>query len=418
MNERNALFRPEVVVHRSQQSFSVLMDFHYGLLPVLCWLLIILSIFGLTLLALVNYRETETAAGILQPSNGSQKIVAPTASMVKQVMVKEGQSVDKGQILVALSLSVFNYAGKLSQFSQIQQLQSEQTLLRKQIEIQGEIQHQASAGRLVVRASLQTSIETADREARLLVLQLGTSERALDSVALLLESASVSQSQYDQYHAAYLGLLRQQQEIAQRRQQLSRQLNELMAQQLQSELHFKQEQLESLNRLDVFDYEIETLSHQEAFTVVAEAEGVVAAIAIKEGQPVAARQLLLHINPHSPDLEAAIYVPSRMLGKLFTGQEVMLGFDAFDYRYYGRYPAVVNQISRASLDPREQLLPVSGISEPVFKVLLSLNQQYVEGPDIARLQAGMLLRADFITAEMSLLSFIFKPLLRLRGRVW
>jgi membrane fusion protein len=107
-----------------------------------------------------------------------------------------------------------------------------------------------------------------------------------------------------------------------------------------------------------------------------------------------------------------------MLGNLFQGQQVMLGFDAFDYRYYGRYPAVVEQISRGSLDPREQLLPVPGISEPVFRVRLSLTKQYVEGPDIARLQAGMLLRADFITAEMSLLSFIFKPLLRLRGRIW
>jgi membrane fusion protein len=302
MKERKALFRSEVVAHRSQQSFSVPMDFHHGLLSILFWLLTIVMIFGLALLALVSYRETETAVGILQPSNGSQKIVAPTASMVKQVMVREGQSVDKGQILVALSSSRFDYAGKLSKTSQIQQLQSQQFSLHKQIEVEGEIQQQASAGRLALQASLLTSVEIVDTEAQLLELQLDTSERALDSIALLLESASASQAQYDQQHSSHLGLLRQQQEIAQRRQQLSRQRDELMAQQLQSELHFKQGQLESLNRLELFDYEIETLSHQEVFTVIAEADGVVAAIAIEAGQPVATRQLLLHIIPPTPNL--------------------------------------------------------------------------------------------------------------------
>ena len=176
--------------------------------------------------------------------------------------------------------------------------------------------------------------------------------------------------------------------------------------------------MRSLDRLAQYDYEIDILDHQERFTVVAEDRGVVAALAIEAGQPVSPGQLLLRINPVSPQLQAIIYVPSRVLGKLATGQELMLSYDAYDYRYYGRYQAVVTQISRASLDPRELLLPVPGISEPVFKVLASLNEQTVEGPDIARLQAGMLLNADFITAEMSLAAFIFKPLLRLRGRIW
>ncbi|MCH8174782.1 MAG: HlyD family efflux transporter periplasmic adaptor subunit [Proteobacteria bacterium] len=338
--------------------------------------------------------------------------------MVKEVLVQVGQSVEKGQILVVLSSSVFDYAGRLSHQSQLQHLDTQRNLLLRQVEIQQQIQDQSRDRLLAEDEGLLVSVEIIKREAGLLGLQLGTSERNITSIAVLLENGSASQSQYDRSYTAHLDLLRQQQEIEQRRAQLRQRRQDLRAQRLGSRLLFEQQKLQSLDRLAQYDYEIDILDHQERFTVVAEDRGVVAALAIEAGQPVSPGQLLLRINPVSPQLQAIIYVPSRVLGKLATGQELMLSYDAYDYRYYGRYQAVVTQISRASLDPRELLLPVPGISEPVFKVLASLNEQTVEGPDIARLQAGMLLNADFITAEMSLAAFIFKPLLRLRGRIW
>ena len=418
MNEREELFRPQAVTHRSGRPYPAPIIFQHSILASLGWLLALLLICLLVVLGSTNYKETETASGILEPREGSQKIVAPVSAMVKEVLVQVGQSVEKGQILVVLSSSVFDYAGRLSHQSQLQHLDTQRNLLLRQVEIQQQIQEQSRDRLLAEDEGLLVSVEIIKREAGLLVLQLGTSERNITSITVLLENGSASQSQYDRSYTAHLDLLRQQQEIAQRQAQLSQRRQGLRAQRLGSRLLFEQQKLRSLDRLAQYDYEIDILDHQERFTVVAEDRGVVAALAIEAGQPVSPGQLLLRINPVSPQLQAIIYVPSRVLGKLATGQELMLSYDAYDYRYYGRYQAVVTQISRASLDPRELLLPVPGISEPVFKVLASLNEQTVEGPDIARLQAGMLLNADFITAEMSLAAFIFKPLLRLRGRIW
>jgi len=102
---------------------------------------------------------------------------------------------------------------------------------------------------------------------------------------------------------------------------------------------------------------------------------------------------------------------------MYPGQELLLNYDAFNFQLYGRYRATVTRIDRASLDPREHLLPVPGIQEPVFTIKARLDQSYVEGPDIYRLQSGMLFSADIVTAEMSLLAFIFKPVLELKARL-
>lgn len=418
MSEREELFRPQAVTHRSGRPYPAPIIYQHNILARLGWLLTLLLICLLVVSGSTNYKETETASGILESPGGSQKIVAPVSAMVKEVLVQVGQSLEKGQILVALSSSVFDYAGRLSHQSQLQQLDTQRDLLLKQVEIQQQIQDQSIGRLLTGEEGLLASLEIIEKETGLLSLQLDTSARNLTSIAVLLENGSASRSQYDRNYTAHLDLLRQQQEIEQRRAQLAQRRQDSRAQRLGSRLHFEQQKLQSQDRLTQYEYEIEILDHQERFTVVAEDRGVVATLAIEAGQPVRPGQLLLRVNPESPQLQAVIYVPSRVLGKLAPGQELMLSYDAFDYRYYGRYQAVVSEISRASLDPREQLLPVPGISEPVFKVLASLNKQYVEGPDIARLQAGMLLNADFITAEMSLASFIFKPLLRLRGRIW
>ena len=418
MSEREELFRPLAVTHRSGRPYPAPLIFQHNILTGLGWLLTLLLICVLVVLGSTNYKETETASGILESRKGSQKIVAPVSAMVKEILVQLGQRVEKGQILVALSSSVFDYAGRLSHQSQLQHLCTQRSLLLRQVEIQQQIEDQSRDRLLVEDESMLRSVEIIKREAGLLSLQLGTSERNLTSIAVLLENGSASQFQYDRSYTAHLELLRQQQEIEQRRAQLSQRRQALRAQQLESTLHFEQQNLQSMDRLAQYDYEINILDHQERFTVVAEDRGVVATLAVETGQPVSPGQLLLRINPVRPHLQAIIYVPSRVLGRLAPGQELMLSYDAFDYRYYGRYQAVVAEISRASLDPREQLLPVPGIYEPVFKVLAILKEQYVEGPDIARLQAGMLLNADFITAEMSLAAFIFKPLLRLRGRIW
>ena len=63
------------------------------------------------------------------------------------------------------------------------------------------------------------------------------------------------------------------------------------------------------------------------------------------------------------------------------------------------------------------MLPIIGINEPVFKVTAKLYESTVQGDSDYVLHSGATLMADFVLSEMSLIHFIFKPILSLQGKV-
>lgn len=416
MNERIGLFRKEAVQHRFDRFHSAPIIQQAYLFRIFCWLSAALLLVALTLLGLTNYQETETARGILELSRGTRKLVSPRAAIVKEFAVAEGQTVTKGQVLAWLSTSVFDKSGRLSQESKIENLQTRITGLNQEQKIQDQLRNQVKEENLVAISSFEVSEELLEGEAEIINSQLLVSERNLNAYEKLLQHSDISQFEYDQYFAIYLDQLRQQKEIGQRHQQLIVQKQGLISQVNYSDLEFQKHSLRLRMEVDQVNYQIDELVNREVISIVAEEDGIVAAIASKIGQPVLASQPLMYIHPLVDDLEAVLFVPSSVMGKLFPGQDLLLSFDAFNYQNYGRYPATIKLISRASLDPRELLLPVPNINEPVFKIVASLAQEYVEGPDVYRLQAGMLLTADFVKSEMSLLSYVFRPLLKLRRR--
>ena len=111
-----------------------------------------------------------------------------------------------------------------------------------------------------------------------------------------------------------------------------------------------------------------------------------------------------------------MYIPTRAIGFVEIGQEVRLLYDAFDYRRFGTYVGRVVEISAAVLSPSETVLTMQ-TAEPTYRVTVDISKQTVTayGQEFS-LQAGMLLKADIILENRSLLDWIFDPLFALRGR--
>ena len=76
----------------------------------------------------------------------------------------------------------------------------------------------------------------------------------------------------------------------------------------------------------------------------------------------------------------------------------------------------IDSLSQAILVPGEISGPIQ-VQEPVYIATLKLNQQTIRafGEEMP-LQPGMLLRADIILEERSILHWLLEPLLSLRGR--
>ena len=419
MNAENSesLLREQVIAHRliGPQSAPVIAIANHFRLQLGLWVLLLFV--ATYLLTKTSYKETLAARGVLEPRIGAQKIVSPAAARVTRIHVRQGDRVAKGDVLASLTADVHNGSGGSVHQQNLTQLREDRGLIEEQLHTEQLARNQSRRWSKHAAENVRGGRSNLEKEAEYLEIQLGLSDRNLKAVTRLVETGNSSTREFDQQYRAHLDLLVRERSISQRELQLGHELDVLDNSQQVAELAFHQSMLRLQRELRAIDREIEALDNRALFTVVAEGPGIVAELGLETGKPVFMNQPLFYINPIGSELQATIYVPAAAQARLAIGQPVLLRYDAFDFRLYGRQEAAITAIGQARLDPRDTVLPVAGISEPVFKVTAQLHNNSVQGEALYQLRAGSTLIADFVVADMSLLQFIFKPILRLQGKV-
>ena len=141
--------------------------------------------------------------------------------------------------------------------------------------------------------------------------------------------------------------------------------------------------------------------------------GIVTNIAVNRGQSVAADAPLATVLPKGSGMHVELLVPTRAIGFLTKGQEVVLRYEAFPYERFGQYRGVITE-SAATVEagrPRGQphRQGPSRVSEPGDRRRGARG----EFP----LRPGMLVNADLLLEKRTLLEWVFEPVLQLKGRL-
>jgi membrane fusion protein len=118
------------------------------------------------------------------------------------------------------------------------------------------------------------------------------------------------------------------------------------------------------------------------------------------------------VVPSGAHLQATLYVPTRAIGFVQSGQEVRLQVDAFAYSHFGTISGKVSQISAAPI----VRTGVNGQAEPVYLVTATLNSASPALRDGRKLRSGMTLTASIITERRSLAEWLFEPVWAVRRR--
>lgn len=417
MAEREQLFRPEVLLQRPDRNFGTALMQQRLSSSAFVLVSVVLVAAALILLGVTQYKDTETVRGVLVPTGGSHRVVAPVTAIVQRIAVNVGDTVHKGQVLAELERATFDGQGANVTKVEIARLLEQQELLQEQQALETRQLNLAHKQAKAAIAQFATALELIDGEQALLHQTFELSAARVAALEKLAQAGAVTRAQLEQATLENLEIQIRLQAVNQRRQSHLLQSHAQQSQLENLEMDFTQTQLRTEQELQSLQFAVTQRLNQSHLTVVAAAAGIVATVAIEPGQTVQASQPLFYVETEPLQLQANLYVPSRVLGKLYPGQEVLLSYDAFDLQHYGRYLATISSIDHASLDPREHLLPVPGIQEPVFKITALLEQAWVEGTDVYRLQSGMFFSADIVLEEMSLLEFIFKPVLRLRAKL-
>jgi membrane fusion protein len=152
-------------------------------------------------------------------------------------------------------------------------------------------------------------------------------------------------------------------------------------------------------------------SGRRAYVVRAPIAGRVSALQATVGQPADPRRLQLSIVPEGGTLQAELFVPTRAVGFVRTGQEVRILYDAFSYQHFGTHRGRIVRVSQTILTPGDATGPVA-LAEPAYRVTATLERQTVDAQGEAMpLQPDMLLRADIILDRRPIMEWILGPLL-------
>ena len=420
MTEREGLFRTQAIMHKSSGNKGSPLIYQPGYLRAAIIMLVAIVLTASVLISQMNYKTTVPVRGNLHSVSGSIKVHVPVVGRIDSIAVVPGQSVKQGDVLAHIVSQQYDIQATIKQALLKEQLNQQRSFLTDEERLQQQAQTDEQDRLEMNQLSLHQSQQLVDSEMALLQEQIALGEKNLDAQQLLLERGGISRLQVDQFASNVLSLKRQAEELEQRSQQIQNQQSDMQLQLEQLPQKYAQMALEMRRQVAQLDNQLKQLDNERAITLVAPEDGIVTTITATANQLTNPQEPLLYISPQQNELEAVLYVPSRAMGKVEPGQQVLMSYDAYDHQNFGRQESAISSISRNSVDPREHLFPIADLREPVYLVKAKLSQQYVggssEGDEIYRLQEGSLFTAEIVTADMSLIEHLFEPLLKLRRK--
>jgi membrane fusion protein len=411
MTAHRLLFRQEAIDfqqhHRQWGNVSALQPLSSKLTT---WFLTAVTALVAVFLFVGEYSRKETAVGYLTPTRGTAKIFVPQRGTIRDVHVKEGEMVEEGQALLTVETNQIAADGIDVNATLLETLLGQKDLLAKNVEAE---EQRADSE----RDRLNSLIRGLDTEIRELEGQIAIQGDRLEIVKNDLAAGDqlrakgfVSGLEFRKRQAQVLeqkqvlGALHQQ--VAARRNQLTemrfalRQLPTVMAQKIQS----------LRNELSATEQRITEINGRRAYVIRAPANGRVSTLQATVGQTANPQRLQLEIIPQDAVMQAELFVPARAIGFVEVGQAVRILYDAFPYQHFGTYRGHVVNVSQTILTRTDAAGPIE-IKEPAYRVTAALERSEIAayGKRI-NLQPDMLLKADIILENRSLMNWLISPI--------
>ncbi|MND45645.1 Colicin V secretion protein CvaA [compost metagenome] len=423
MTDKASLFRPEAISARGINWLGEIVLIRPVSFSLLTFIAMLLATMVVVFFIYGSYTKRSTVAGQLVPSSGLIRVHSPQYGVVLERFVEEGQKVDRGAPLFRLSSERFSDSG-LVQASVSEKLSQRRRSLNEELIKQEQLQAED-------RLSLQSKLASLHQERTTLAHQLSNQEQlvvlagnAAERYQGLMDKGYISMDQLQQRLAQLLGerqalqgLIR---EMTLLRQQLVERQNELSG---LPALH--ENQLSSIRRV-LFSVEQELIESEakRSVLITAPESGVATSILADPGQTVDSTRLLMGLVPNDSILQAELYVPSRAIGFIRTGDTVLLRYEAYPYQKFGQYQGHVRSISRSTLSVTELSSMTGSVpglgadGEQIYRIRVDIDKQSVVAyGEHHPLQSGMLVKADVLQEKRQLYEWVLEPLYTVAGKL-
>lgn len=356
--------------------------------------------------------------GVLLPTAGVIRVIPSQAGVIKETRVHEGQQVQAGDVLFVLSSERSSTSADSTQKTISALMQSRRDSYDTELKQSNKQSRQRISASQRRALDLAYDIERIGDQIGLQQSRVGLSEQNLKRFSDLKATNYISPAQLQDKQAE---LLDQRQRLADLHRLQSSSKRELAT--AEADLRDLQVQAQrdvgALQRnMAAIEQDLTENEARREILVRASQDGMVTAITTGVGQTVAASTVLASVLPAGAELEAEIYAPSRSAGFVKPGMTVLLRYQAYPYQKFGQYTAHVREVANTALSPQELGLGNGGVSEPLYRVRLKLDQQAVlaYGKPIS-LKSGMLVDASVVLERRRLYEWVLEPLFSISGRM-
>lgn len=374
--------------------------------------------------ALIPVQNYVVASGEIEPAGEIQKIQHLEGGVIREVPVREGQRVKRGDVLMRLDEGELGTREQQTA-TRITNLTLEQRQLRQalgQIATNQFERTPTNPSPDVQRAYRDVQDQRAKmfvRELRLADQRIATLQAKrreyLDEVALLKQQTQAYESLDKVGAIPHTTVLEAQRRIASTETQLAELGGSIR------EAQISRDDLRAKLKLDVYEKLAKVTSEKselqselrresaevERLQVRSPVDGIVKSFNVRVlGGVVAPGSVVAEVVPVGQELMAFTRVAPRDIGNVAVGQKVELKIQAYDYARYGTVSGTVESISAGTFQDEKT-------GDPYYKVLVSLSQPHA-GKDQAKnpLVPGMTLTADILTDRTSLLWYLLAPIKR------
>ena len=327
------------------------------------------TVFGIGWLAVAKTDEIVTVSGKLEPIGSVQEIQMPLGGIASEILVKDGQEVKTGQILMRLDAETTQ--------QRVSSLIESQKLIRRQLDLKD--------------TELEKYLLANDEERYMLKRNLDLQEKILSKFSELIENGATSELQYlqqmnkvnevkGQLRQSEVNRLRQKAALEQQIQQIKAEIEEIESRLTEASVNLRYQVLRS--PIDGIVFNLQPRG---------------------KGYAAQSTETVMQIVPRNT-LEANVEIPSRQIGFVKVGMSADLSIDSFPATDFGVINGIVKSIGSDVLPPNQ----VENRPEYRYPATIRLSNQElkIRNGKTLPLQVGMSLTSNIKLRKVSYLQLL------------
>lgn len=389
--------------------------------PLPMWAMTLLAVGAAALMIVVavwgQYTRRERVEGYLQLDVGAAKVSITDAGRVTELLVKEGQEVKAGEPMLRLSLDRSTASSLSTSAVATGELSQRRGSLEKEQEQIRELAKQQLQQVKKRIEDIKREVAQIDQEIKLQGQRVTSAKEQAKRFQQLAKEKFVSDIVARQKQDEATDQEIRVQTLRRQKSTLERDLSTAQLEEPAIALRARSQEEQKTREISVVQQSLAQEDAKRETVIQAPITGIVTNIAIASGQSVTADSAFAVILPAGSKLQAEMLVPTRAIGFVTKGKDVVMRYEAFPYERFGQYHGVIADVSQTVWSPGDKIGPLA-VREAAYRITVKLDKQTVAamGQEIP-LRSGMLVNADILLDKRSLLEWVFEPLLQLRSRL-